>query len=118
LAQIELMNHCAARSILSAGAGAVLGVFFGVFMGTMEPAHVPMDGEPAKPWREVLKETARNTRAKSWTYFKGFGAMGLMFSGSECLIEKVRGESARSHMILNSDQRGVLVLECCIGEKK
>jgi hypothetical protein len=42
------------------------------------------------PWREVAKETARNTRAKSWSYTKGFSQMGALYSGSECLVEKAR----------------------------
>lgn len=44
MAQEEALNNCVVKSVLAAGAGAVLGVAFGIFMGTMEPAHVPMDG--------------------------------------------------------------------------
>lgn len=49
--------------------------------------------EVQQNWRQVLKETVRNTRAKSWSYMKGFGSMGLLFSGAECVIEKVRERS-------------------------
>ena len=42
------------------------------------------------PWRQVVRETALNTRAKSWSYTKGFSQMGALYSGSECVVEKAR----------------------------
>ena len=32
------MNNCAVRTVLSGGMGMVLGVVFGIFMGTMDGA--------------------------------------------------------------------------------
>jgi import inner membrane translocase subunit TIM22 len=36
IAQEDVMNNCAVRTILSGAMGSVLGVAFGVFMGTMD----------------------------------------------------------------------------------
>ncbi len=36
--QEDSMNNCAVRTVLSGGMGMVLGVVFGIFMGTMDGA--------------------------------------------------------------------------------
>jgi len=36
IAQEDFMNNCAVRTVLSAGMGSLLGLAFGVFMGTMD----------------------------------------------------------------------------------
>ena len=36
MAQEDMMNNCAVRTVLSGAMGSVLGVVFGIFMGTMD----------------------------------------------------------------------------------
>lgn len=36
MAQEEFMNNCATRTVLAGAMGSVLGVMFGLFMGTMD----------------------------------------------------------------------------------
>jgi import inner membrane translocase subunit TIM22 len=43
-----------------------------------------------KPTRVVLKETWMLMKEKSKSYAKGFGGMGFLYSGTECIIEKYR----------------------------
>lgn len=42
--------------------------------------------------RQVFKEMVKSTVSRSKSYAKGFGAMGALFAGSECLIEKSRAK--------------------------
>lgn len=45
-----------------------------------------------KTAKEVMKEMAKSTASRSKSYAKGFGAMGALFAGSECVIEKYRAK--------------------------
>ncbi|KAK9852835.1 hypothetical protein WJX84_011726 [Apatococcus fuscideae] len=102
--QEDSMNNCAVRTVLSGGMGMVLGVVFGIFMGTMDGAGVGMEvaGAQKQTARQVMKEMLVTARSRSWTYAKGFGAMGALFAGSECVIEKTRAK----HDIYNSVYAG------------
>lgn len=92
----DMMNNCAVQAIISGGVGAMFGVAFGLFTASLDNAQhggleaIPI--EPQKPTRVVLKEMFNNMRTKSFSYAKGFGAMGLLFSGTECVIEKYRAK--------------------------
>lgn len=103
--QEEFMNNCATRTALSAVMGSALGVVFGIFMGTMESSHIDgtLSAEVEKrSTRQVVKEMAKSTAARSVSYAKGFGAMGALFAGSECVIEKMRAR----HDMYNSIYAG------------
>jgi import inner membrane translocase subunit TIM22 len=52
--------------------------------------------------REVLRATALSTKQRCVSYSKGFGAMGALFAGSECVIEKARAK----HDIYNAVYAG------------
>jgi import inner membrane translocase subunit TIM22 len=45
-----------------------------------------------KPTRVVLRETWVLMKEKSKSYAKGFGGMGFLYSGTECMIEKYRAK--------------------------
>ncbi len=105
MAQEDFMNNCAVRTIMSGVMGSGLGVVFGVFMGTMDTSHI--DGSltattEKKSFRQVLKEVGKSTWARSKSYGKGFGMMGALFSGSECIIESYRAK----HDMYNSIYAG------------
>lgn len=89
------MNNCVVRAIMSGVMGAGLGVVFGIFTAGMEGGSGPMaplPNEEPKKARVVLKEMVQSARSKSASYAKGFGAVGLVFAGSECVIETYRAK--------------------------
>ncbi|KAI8112660.1 hypothetical protein M9434_003981 [Picochlorum sp. BPE23] len=106
IAQEDFMNNCAVRTILSGVMGTGLGVVFGIFMGTMDTSHI--DGtlsttaETKKSFRQVMREVGKSTWSRSMSYAKGFGMMGALFSGSECIIETYRAK----HDMYNSIYAG------------
>ena len=42
--------------------------------------------------RQVLRQMASTARSRSVSYAKGFAAMGALFAGSECVVEKARAK--------------------------
>lgn len=63
-----------------------MGVAFGFMFGALErPLHV----ENMKT-REVLLHGVRTMGSKGYHLGKSFAVMGAIFSGAECVIEKVR----------------------------
>lgn len=62
------------------------------------PATMP----PKQSVREILRATALSTKQRCVSYAKGFGAMGALFAGSECVIEKARAK----HDIYNAVYAG------------
>mmetsp|Transcript_10144 Transcript_10144/g.30425 ORF Transcript_10144/g.30425 Transcript_10144/m.30425 type:complete len:191 (+) Transcript_10144:366-938(+) len=105
--QEDLMNNCATRTVLSGVMGLGLGVLFGIFMGSMDATGGGMDGSMA-PTQEkqtvgqIARQTLSSMRSRSVTYAKGFAAMGAMFAGSECVVEKMRAK----HDIYNAAYAG------------
>lgn len=105
--QEEFMNNCATRTVLSGVMGLGLGVLFGIFMGSMDGAGGGLDGSMAaetekQTVRQVARQMVTNVRSRSVTYAKGFGAVGAVFAGSECVIEKMRAK----HDMYNSVYAG------------
>lgn len=100
------MNNCVVRSILSGIGGGVMGLGFGVFFGSMEGSgggvYSPMIIDEKKTVRQVMKEMAKNIGSKSLSYAKGFSVVGLLFAGSECVVEKFRAK----HDLRNSAYAG------------
>lgn len=93
--QQDMQDNCAVKSIISAGAGGVFGVMFGIFAVSMETGNTldPITGDAIeKSTRQLLKETFVSMKQKSWSYAKSFAYMGLLFSGTECVIEKYRAK--------------------------
>ena len=66
--------------------GYGLGAVFGLFTAGMDSSMPnPMTGVADQSAKAILKDM--KTRAVS--YGKNFGVVGLMFSGTECLVESV-----------------------------
>lgn len=58
--QEDFMNNCAVRTVLSGAMGSVLGVMFGLFMGTMDGAVSRAAGQtPAGDGQEAAAHVAR-----------------------------------------------------------
>lgn len=65
--------------LLPAGFG--LGGAFGLFMSGLD--------SPVTTEKMTARETLRDMGAKSKSYAKNFALVGLMFAGSECMLESV-----------------------------
>ncbi|CAL8467138.1 g6674 [Coccomyxa elongata] len=106
LAQEDLMNNCAVKTVVSGVMGSFLGAAFGVFMGAMDTATPAMDGAAAGAEKQttgqVIRQMLKTTGQRSISYAKGFGAVGALFAGSECVIEKIRAK----HDIYNAVYAG------------
>lgn len=102
IAQEDLMNNCLVRTVISGVMGGGLGALFGLFATSMEGATGNMAVQETRRAREVFYETVRNVRIKGASYAKGFAAVGALFAGSECMVEKHRAK----HDMYNSAYAG------------
>ena len=66
-------------------AGGGMGVFMGMLFGALE---TPLHGDTMTA-RQHFVHAARTMGSKSMQMAKTFAVMGAIFSGTECLIEKV-----------------------------
>ena len=63
--------------------GFGLGGAFGLFMSGLD--------SPVTSEKMTARETLRDMGTKSKSYAKNFALVGLMFAGSECMLESVSG---------------------------
>ena len=67
---------------LSNCSGFGLGGAFGLFMSGLD--------SPVTAEKMTARQTLRDMGKKSKSYAKNFALVGLMFAGSECMLESVR----------------------------
>jgi mitochondrial import inner membrane translocase subunit TIM22 len=90
-------ESCIFKSALAGVAGGGIGIFFGLFFGGYSNAvdkAVEMKGPTSAKLRVGFKEAAISMRS----YSKSFASFGIVFTGSECAIEKIRAR----HDLYNS----------------
>ena len=85
-----LMENCAFKSVMAGVMGAGLGVVFGLFTASMDPSFA-VSKDPSKPLS--LRETWTEMRTRMRNHSRQFGTIGLMFAGTECVLETVRAKS-------------------------
>lgn len=92
------MENCAVKATLSGVLGGGMGLMFGLVFSTSptDLSHIPVPGPDGKygppppfPWRKHFREMGKGA---VW-YGRSFAVVGLLFAGSECVIEKARGKS-------------------------
>lgn len=93
-----LTESCGNRAAGSIVMGGAMGLVFGVFMGAMSDMTPPVtviNGKevPQAPLKEQMRTVVRATGEKSLYWGRQFAFITGVFSGSECLAEKVRGKS-------------------------
>lgn len=80
----HLINFDCVTLILCTGYG--LGAVFGLFTAGMDSSMPnPMTGVADQSAKAIL----RDMKSRAVSYGKNFGVVGLMFSGTECLVESV-----------------------------
>lgn len=90
-------ESCPFKAALSGTAGGSMGLLFGLFFGGYSNAvdkAVEMEGPATVKLRVGFREAAKSMRS----YAKSFAMFGVVFSASECTVEKVRAK----HDIYNS----------------
>jgi len=93
-----LTSHCGARAAIGIIGGGVMGLGMGVFLGAMADMTPPVTvyrGKelPLAPIKEQAKAALRQTGEKSLYWCRNFAFITGVFSGSECVVEKLRGRT-------------------------
>jgi import inner membrane translocase subunit TIM22 len=91
-------SHCGGRSAIGVIGGGVMGLGMGVFLGAMADMTPPVTvfrGKevPLAPFKEQAKAALRQTGEKSLYWSRNFAFITGVFSGSECVVEKLRGRT-------------------------
>ncbi|TFK50959.1 Tim17-domain-containing protein [Heliocybe sulcata] len=92
------MESCAAKTVIAGVGGFAIGGFFSLMQASFAYEDPLMRQQTQAGWsntqkaREVFKEMGRNM----WRSGKGFGKVGALFAGIECVIESYR---ARNDMV-------------------
>merc|ERR1719188_161280 len=80
----NMMESCPVKSIFSLVIGGGLGAFMGLFNSSIAPHHTHQMST-----RETLIDMRRSIVSSA----KGFGFIGFVFAGTECVIESYRAKS-------------------------
>jgi hypothetical protein len=90
------MESCLAKSVMAGGMGFALGGAFGLFMSSMS-YDTPLTPQGAAltslPVKEQLRRGLKDMGTRSYSSAKNFGMIGMMYSGTECVIEGFRAKS-------------------------
>jgi import inner membrane translocase subunit TIM22 len=86
----KLFESCIVRSIFSGVAGVGLGALMGGFFHTMQPVDSAFDEKLT--FREQVRRQYKGFGANCVRMAKGFGKVGLVYSGIECAIERERAQ--------------------------
>ena len=69
--------------------GFGIGVIFGIFTASVDPMSTYSTATAQAP---STKEYFREAKARSMSYGKNFAVVGMMFAGTECMVETVSNE--------------------------
>ncbi|XP_065197130.1 mitochondrial import inner membrane translocase subunit Tim22-like [Sycon ciliatum] len=99
----SFIEGCAFKTGMSGAMGFGLGIALGIFTSMLDPAIAgePMSGTvgpQAKPM--TVKQTAKEIGKRSMGYGKSFGAIGAMFSGTECMLESYQGRTGSANSVV------------------
>ncbi|EDO17974.1 hypothetical protein Kpol_1054p21 [Vanderwaltozyma polyspora DSM 70294] len=111
---MDFMTSCPGKFVISGVTGFALGGVFGLFMASMAydtPLHTPTPGGPVTipglkgplppnvqsiadlPFKQQMKLQFADMGKRSYSSAKNFGFMGMIYSGTECVVESVRAKN-------------------------
>jgi import inner membrane translocase subunit TIM22 len=90
-------ESCMMKPLMTVPLGFVMGAAFGVFMGSWEGISPPVllpgvPMPPAKPMVEEFRATGRQMGRKARNWSRNFAVITAIFSGTECVLERIRAE--------------------------
>lgn len=94
LMMTSVMESCVFKSTMSFVVGGAFGGFMGLFSSSVAPHHTDKI--------MTTRETLMDMKGSIVSQAKTFAAIGLMFAGTECIIESYRGK----HDLYNSVYSG------------
>ncbi|QDZ25138.1 mitochondrial inner membrane translocase [Chloropicon primus] len=106
----QFWDSCPVKSVIAGALGGVMGALFGAAFGASDP-NASLAVTENQTLRQqmraafqpaALRQSLTHLRARSWSYAKGFGGFGMVYSGSECVIESFRAK----HDVYNSAAAG------------
>ncbi|KAL7277773.1 hypothetical protein ACG7TL_008716 [Trametes sanguinea] len=85
------MESCVAKTAIAGGGGFVIGAFFSLMSSSFayEDPLLRQNLSTQQKAREIFKEMGRGM----WKSGKGFGKVGALFAGVECVIESYRAKN-------------------------
>lgn len=103
---LSAMESCVVKAGISGVLGGGMGLLFGLFFNSMENPFAADPRVMELSTRDQIKYSWRQMKVKSTGMAKNFAAVGILYSGIECVVEKKRGK----HDIYN-----VLTAGCMTG---
>ncbi len=104
-------DSCPMKAVISGVLGGAMGALFGAAFGASDPSLTPLAETQNQTFRQSVKAafepkamraSLAGLRSRSYSYAKGFGGFGMVYAGSECVIETVRAK----HDVYNSAAAG------------
>ncbi|KAI7865841.1 mitochondrial import inner membrane translocase subunit Tim17 family protein [Spinellus fusiger] len=88
------MESCPFKTVMSCGAGFVMGGAFGLFMSSFEYAGPTVSEKMAQQTtKQQIKTAFKDMGTRSYSMAKNFAVVGAIYSGSECCIESYRAKN-------------------------
>ncbi|KAL7105225.1 hypothetical protein ACP275_07G030800 [Erythranthe tilingii] len=84
----DIWNNCLVRSVVSGVMGGGLGLMMGLFLGALDN---PVMQDQMTGKQQIIYQ-AKQMGQRSWSSCKAFAVMGVVYSASECVVEKVRAK--------------------------
>eukprot|EP00003_Mantamonas_plastica_P031369 TRINITY_DN812_c0_g2_i1.p1 TRINITY_DN812_c0_g2~~TRINITY_DN812_c0_g2_i1.p1 ORF type:complete len:106 (-),score=28.46 TRINITY_DN812_c0_g2_i1:233-550(-) len=87
-----VMESCVTKSAMSGVMGAGLGAVLGLFTSSASGMGMDIDYNDKLTTGQKVKEHFKDMGRTMKSMGKNFGMVGALYAGTECVIEKVRGE--------------------------
>lgn len=97
----NVMESCVFKSVMSFVVGGALGGFIGLFSSSISPQHTTHQMST----RETLIDMKKTIGGSA----KNFAVIGLMFAGTECIIESYRAKSDMKNAVYSGFVTGGLI---------
>ncbi|KAL6200401.1 hypothetical protein ACLB2K_030183 [Fragaria x ananassa] len=92
----DMMNNCAVKTVISGVMGGGLGLMMGLFLGALDNPVM----QDQMTGRKQFVYTAKQMGSRAWGSAKAFAVMGVLFSASECVVEKARAKHDTTNTVV------------------